>query len=93
MEKVWGNESILENSRHISENWDNFARYILNDTEGTCGKVSNNRAKQNHASQVAYAGGMLYKDPAFEIEILLYCQRMMAKKETRRNKNISYKFE
>ncbi len=44
-------ETIFDNLMDISGNHDKFARYILNDTEGTCGKNSNNPSKQNHASQ------------------------------------------
>lgn len=40
MKTFWGKESILDNLRDISENWGNFARFILNNTEGTCGKVA-----------------------------------------------------
>ncbi len=80
MEKFQGKETILNNIMDISENHDNFARYILNDTEGTCGNVGKNPAQQNHASLVAHASGTLYEDPAFEIKTLLCCQRMLEKK-------------
>ncbi len=67
MKAVYSKESILDSLRKFSQNWDDFERYILNDTAGICGKVTNSPDEQNHASIVANAGRALYKDPAFEI--------------------------
>ncbi len=60
---------MLDNLRTISHQCNHFAKYILDDTVATCGKVSNNPAEQNHASVVAFAGGTLYEDPSFEIKL------------------------
>ncbi len=80
MKTFQGKETMLENLRSISQQRNHFAKYVLDDTLGTCGKVSNNPAEQNHASVVAVAGGTLYEDPAFEIKSLLSQQRMLEKK-------------
>ncbi len=66
-----GKEANLDNLRTISHNRNHYARYVLDDTVGTCGKMSNNPAEQNHVSVVAFAGGTLYEDLAFEIKNLL----------------------
>ncbi len=64
---VLGKEAMLDNLRAISHQCNHFAKYVLDDTVGTCGKVNNNPVEQNHASVVAFAGGTLYEDPPFEI--------------------------
>ncbi len=66
-----GKESILDHLREIAANSEHFAYYIVKNLEGTCGKVSNNPAEQNHASVVSFVGDTLYKDPAYEIKTLL----------------------
>ncbi len=66
--------------REISEDQENFAWYILNNTEGTSSNDSDNPAEQNPASLVAYASGTLYKDPLFKIKTLLGHQRMLEDK-------------
>jgi len=75
-----GKESILDHLREIAANREHFAYYIVKNSEGTCGKVSNNPAEQNHASVVSFVGDTLYKDPAYEIKTLLAQQRMLEKK-------------
>jgi len=75
-----GKESILDHLREIAANREHFAYYIVKNLEGTCGKVSNNPAEQNHASVVSFVGDTLYKDPAYEIKTLLAQQRMLEKK-------------
>ncbi len=63
-----GKESILDNLQ------------IVKKSEETCGRVSNNPAEQNHASDVSFVGETLYEDSAFEIKTLLACQCMLEKK-------------
>ncbi len=75
-----GKESILDNLRELSESRSHFAYYVEKKSGGTCGKVSNNPGEKRHASIVALVGGILYKDPVYEIKTLLSHQQMLEKK-------------
>lgn len=65
-----------------------FLKQILESTERTCGKESNNPAEQNFASVVAFIDGTLYEDPAHEIKKLLAGQSMLEKKVAEKIKSI-----
>ncbi len=64
----------------MAGNRDHFAYYIVKNSNGMCGKVSNNPTEQNCASVVSFVGETIYVDPAFQIKTLLACQHMLEKK-------------
>ena len=58
-----GQTSILNAVDDIALSQLHYIKYILDQTEGTLGKVSNNPAEQNHASIVYWVGEKLYQEP------------------------------
>ena len=66
----------------IASQCNHYAKYVLEATEGTLGKVSNNPAEQNHSSIVHWVGAKLYEEPGYEIKQLLGRQKELEKKRS-----------
>ena len=66
-----GNLSLLNTVDDIAKGKLHYAKFSLESSEGTLGKVSNNPAEQNHSSIVYWVGEKLYEEPGFEIKKLL----------------------
>lgn len=75
-----GNANVLNNVNKIAGEREHYAKYILDTYPGTCGKISNNPAEQNHSSIVAHLGGAMYEEPSVEIMRLIARQRDSEKK-------------
>ena len=70
-----GNTNVLNTIHKWAALKKHYAKYILDDTLGTCGKISNNPAEQNHSSIISHLGGALYEEPGSEIKKLIIRQR------------------
>ena len=63
-----GNTNVLNTIHKWASLKEHYAKYILDVTLGTLGKISNNPAEQNYSSIVAHLGGALYEEPGSEIK-------------------------
>ena len=86
-----GKTSILNIVNDIAKDKLHYAKFSLERSEGTLGKVSNNPAEQNHSSIVYWVGEKLYDEPGFEIKKLLGRQKTLEDK--RNGEKGDYYFE
>ncbi len=52
-----------------------FVKYALDSAEGTCGKISNNPAEQNHSNIIAHFGSGQYDDLAEDAKRHIVCHQ------------------